>query len=68
MCILWDIGNKKGAYCYAPNPDPDTPIPKARPRRVKPDCLLHCVREGYHCARRRVAVVHDKRVAVNIAG
>jgi hypothetical protein len=27
MCILWGMSNKKGAYCYAPNPDPDDPDP-----------------------------------------
>ena len=27
MCILWGTDNKKGAYCYAPNPDPDDPDP-----------------------------------------
>ena len=37
MCILWDMGNKKGAYCYAPNPDPDDPDPD----EVRPDCLFH---------------------------
>jgi len=32
------MDNKKGAYCYAPNPDPDDPDPDwPNPDEVRPD-------------------------------
>ena len=38
--MLQGTGNKKGAYCYAPNPDPDDPDPdRPDPDEVRPDCL-----------------------------
>jgi hypothetical protein len=42
MCILWDIGNKKGAYCYAPNPDPDDPDPD-RPDPEGSSPIVHSI-------------------------
>jgi len=36
--ILQGASNKKGAYCYAPNPDPDDPDPdRPNPDEVRPD-------------------------------
>ena len=42
MCILWGMDNKKGAYCYAPNPDPDDPDPD-RPDPEGSSPIVHSI-------------------------